>query len=381
MRLSYLVISIFLLLHACGGRWEHPADQGSKSGPGQIFDYASGFRISDQETFTLLEVTDPWQQSKDVIFSYVLASEAGHIPDSLAMLPFIKIPVQRVIALSTTHVAMIDQLGLGESIVGISGARYIYNTGIREGVQSGRIKDVGYGQGLDFETIVRLNPDVLFLYGVEGNVMTTLEKLRDLGIPAVFCGEYLERHPLGKAEWIKFFSLFYNREDEAASFFMQVDSAYSALSALASEVSSKPNVLTGLPWKDTWFMAGGKSFAAKLIEDAGGKYLWSANPSTQAVPLDLEAVYMRAVNADVWINAGAAGSLADIQLLDMRLADLEVVKKGYVFNNNARRSAGGGNDYWESGTVRPDLILADLIAVFHPDLLTDHSYVYYRRLK
>jgi iron complex transport system substrate-binding protein len=285
------------------------------------------------------------------------------------------------VTLSTTHVAMIDQLGQDQSIVGISGSEYIYSPAVQKGIESGRIADIGYGQGLDYESIVRLDPDVLFLYGVEGNVMTILEKLTDLGIPAVFCGEYLEAHPLGKAEWIRFFSEFYQAEQKAASLFHKVDSAYCALTALVSGVRSKPLVLNGLPWKDTWYMAGGKSFAAKLIEDAGGSYLWSDHPSTQAVPLDLEAVYLRAVNADIWINPGAASSLDDISLLDARLGDLEVVKTAQVFNNNARLSAGGGNDYWESGTVRPDLVLADLISVFHPDLMTDHRFVYYRKLK
>jgi len=343
--------------------------------------YASGFRAHHHAAYTFVEVTDPWQQSRNVIFSYVLAPDAELIPDSLKTIPFIKTPVKRVIALSTTHVAMIDQLGSIESIVGLSGADFIYSSEIRSRIESGSVKDVGYGQGLDFETIVRLKPDVLFLYGVEGNVMTTLEKLTDLGIPAVFCGEYLENHPLGKAEWIRFFSLFYNKEEQSARFFQQIDSAYNALSALASGVMSKPVVLNGLPWKDTWYMAGGQSFAAQLIEDAGGDYLWSDSPSTQAVPLNLESVYLRAITADIWINPGAARSLAEILLLDERLGDLEVIKNAHVFNNDARSSPAGGNDYWESGTVRPDLVLADLIEVFHPDLLTDHSFVYYRQLK
>ena len=87
------------------------------------------------------------------------------------------------------------------------------------------------------------------------------------------------------------------------------------------------------------------------------------------------------MNADVWINPGAAGSLDDIRQLDARFGDLEVLKSGYVYNNNARTNSSGGNDYWESGTVRPDLVLADLIRIFHPDLLTDHRFVYYRQLK
>ena len=260
---------------------------------------------------------------------------------------------------------MIEQLGSAESIVGLSGTDFIYSSAIRVRIESGTVKDVGYGQGLDFETIVKLKPDVLFLYGVEGNVMTTLEKLTVLGIPAVFCGEYLETHPLGKAEWIRFFSLFYDKEEQSEHFFRQIDSAYNALSEMVSGVLPKPVVLNGLPWKDTWYMAGGKSFAAQLMKDAGGDYLWSDHPSAQAVPLDLESVYMRAVNADIWINPGAAGSLTDILLLDERLGDLDVVKKGHVFNNNARSSPAGGNDYWESGTVRPDLVLADLIIALY----------------
>jgi len=222
---------------------------------------------------------------------------------------------------------------------------------------------------------------VIFLYGVEGNVMTTVEKLADLGIPAVFCGEYLENHPLGKAEWIRFFSLFYNKEAEASHFFDRIDSTYTALSELVGGIMPRPRVLNGLPWKDTWYMAGGKSFAAKFIEDAGGDFLWSDNPSGQAVPLDLESVYLRAVDADIWINPGAAGSLEDIRQLDARLGDLKVLESAQVFNNNARINSAGGNDYWESGTVRPDLILADLIGVFHPGLLSDHRFVYYRQLK
>lgn len=371
-----------MLLAGCKGRQDLSHNQDNNNSSFDLFThYASGFRVFDQGSFTLIEVTDPWQQSKDVIFSYVLAPKLEVLPDSLKNRPFIKTPVERAIALSTTHVAMIDQLGSAESIVGLSGSDYIYSSAIRGRIESGAIKDVGYGQGLDYESIVKLEPDVLFLYGVEGNVVTTLEKLNDLGVPAVFCGEYLETHPLGKAEWIRFFSLFYDKEEESDSFFKQIDSAYNALSILASEVQPKPAVLNGLPWKDTWFMAGGRSFAAQLIRDAGGAYLWSENNSTQAVPLDLESVYLRAVNADIWINPGAASSLNDILQLDSRLGDLQVVKRGHVFNNNARVSNGGGNDYWESGTVRPDLILADLIGVLHPDLLTDHQFVYYRQLK
>jgi len=378
MRFLRLLIGSLLFLSGCVSRTSSEVD----SDTGDSFTrYASGFRVEDRGDYTIVKVFNPWQQSRDVIFTYLLAHDKEIVPDTLQDIPFIKTPVKRVIALSTTHVAMIDQLGRATSIVGVSRGGYIYNSSIIERIRSGAIVDVGYGQGLDYEAIVRLDPDVIFLYGVEGNVVTTLEKLNDLGIPAVFCGEYLESHPLGKAEWIRYFSLFYENEKESDRFFTRVDSAYNTLVAMASQARPRPKVLTGLPWKDTWFMAGGKSFAARLIEDAGGDYLWSGNSSSQAVPLDLESVYLKALNADIWVNPGAATSMSDILLLDERFRDLPVVQEGRVYNNNARTSQGGGNDYWESGTVRPDLVLGDLIKVFHPGLLSEHQFVYYRKLK
>jgi len=372
------MIGSLLLLAGCVSR---TSPEGEPETGDSFTRYAQGFRVEERGSCRIVKVTNPWQQSRDVIFTYLLAHDREMVPDSLSDIPFVKTPVKRVIALSTTHVAMIDQLGCAASIVGVSGGEYIYNASISERIRTGKIEDVGYGQGLDFETIVRLDPDVIFLYGVEGNVVTTLEKLNDLGIPAVFCGEYLESHPLGKAEWIRYFSLFYENETASARYFNKVDSAYNTLAAMASQVRPKPKVLTGLPWKDTWYMAGGNSFAARLIEDAGGDYLWSENSSNQAVPLDLESVYMKAVNADIWINTGAATSISDILLLDKRFADLRVVQEGRVYNNDARTSKGGGNDYWESGTVRPDLVLGDLIRVFHPGLMAEHQFVYYRQLK
>lgn len=378
-RIIYLVLALASML-GChpNSREERAKDPGIVPSYAK---YAKGFEVDDFGTFKLLQVFDPWQSSEGVSFSYILASDRDLVPDSLMHLTFIRTPVSRVITLSTTHVAMIDQLGMDGSICGVSGTGFIYNPVLRKRIEKGDIKEVGYDQGLNYETIVGLKPDVLFMYGVDGSVLATSQKLAELKVPVVFCGDYLESHPLGKAEWIRFLSLFYQLEGRADSFFLKVDSVYSAYKLLAEQVGTRPRVLTGLPWKDTWYMAGGKSFAARLIADAGGEYLWSDNLSAQAIPLDLETVYARAVNAQVWINPGAAGSLEELQHFDPRFQDLAVIRNRKIYNNNARLNSKGGNDYWESGAVRPDRVLADLIKVFHPDLLTDHQLFYYRQLK
>lgn len=381
MKLVLPVLVAMLLLCACRG----PAGQQDNrpAGSSAYTRYASRFDISEGEGYTLLMVSNPWQNAGGISFTYVLGADKTLLPDSLSAFPFIQTPVERVIAMSTTHVAMIEGIGQTASIVGASGTDYIYSPTIRERYNSGLLSDVGYGQGLNYELLVDLQPDVVFLYGVEGNVATTAGKLKELGIQTVYCAEYLEADPLGKTEWIRFFAHFYGRERQAESYFSRLDSSYRELKALCQELepAEKPGVMTGLPWKDTWYMAGGRSFAANLIADAGGNYLWRDNASTEAFPLDLESVFSRAVGADVWINPGVATSLDELRAFDERFGELPVLRRGNIYNNNARMSEGGGNDYWESATIRPDLVLADLISVFHPDLLRDHSMFYYKKLK
>ncbi len=373
-------VLVWMILVSCNRNSEMETTIGEGEGSSYAR-YASGFEVDNYGTFKLLHVFDPWQSSKGVTFSYVLAKNRAFVPDSLDHLTFIQTPVSNVVTLSTTHVAMIDQLGKGTSIKGVSGTGFIYNSSLRNRIEDGDVKEVGYDQGLNYEAIVGLQPDVLFMYGVDGSVMATSQKLAELSVPVVFCGDYLEPHPLGKAEWIRFLSLFYDMEAHADRFFSEIDSAYNSYRSLTRAIQNRPLVLTGLPWKDTWYMAGGESFAARLIRDAGGDYLWADNHSAQAVPLDLESVYVRAVKAQIWINPGAATSLNELHNFDQRFTELGVIQSGMIFNNNARLNLSGGNDYWESGTVRPDLVLADLIQVFHPDLLVDHQLFYYRQLK
>ena len=376
--LVYFLVLLFLT--ACSGKEE--TEETRNIGPGGSYTmYANGFEVKQLQNFSLVHVFDPWQRSRNVTFSYLLGEDPGRIPDSLCNLPFITTPVRKVITLSTTHIAMIQALGEPETIMGISGADLVYDSTMIKRVLRGEVIDVGYDRTLNYEKIISLQPDVFFLYGVESRIREISDRLADMDIPVVFCGDYLENHPLGKAEWIRFFSLFYQKEEEATVQFESIDSSYRVLSEMTARLEEKPLVLTGLPWKDTWYMAGGNSFAAKLIEDAGGTFLWNDTESSEAVPLDIESVFSRAIRADVWINPGAARSLEDLVRFDERFRKLEVVRQGRIYNNNARMNPSGGNDYWESGTVRPDLILADLIKVFHPELMEDHQFKYYRKLK
>jgi iron complex transport system substrate-binding protein len=284
--------------------------------------------------------------------------------------------------MSTTHVAMISALREGNSIAGMSGTGFIYSEELRSRASDGLIKDVGYEANLNKELILKIMPDLTMIYGVGSESSGYVGKIEELGIRVVYNADYLETDPLGKAEWIKLFGALYCRDQMADSIFRSEVNQYNNLRSFIAEHSSeKPRVLLGLPFKDTWFISPGNSFVSKLIADAGGEYLWKDTKSSVSMPFGLENVYMKAVNADYWLNIGTVKTKSEIPAVDPRLTDLPCFRAGRLFNNNNRITDAGGNDFWESGTVYPHLLLQDIASILHPDIFQENRLVYYRKVK
>jgi iron complex transport system substrate-binding protein len=344
--------------------------------------YAKGFHITNYNNFIVLEVEKPWQGSGNIRFTYILTGNSEIVPDSvLGIGDLIKLPVNRVICTSTTHIALLEALGKTETVVGVSGAGLITNKRIRKGLESGRIRDIGYGRELNYELLVSLRPDMVMLYGVESEMTGLIHKLHDLGIAVVMNAEYLEQEPLGKMEWIKYVAAFFSLEEKAKAVFDSVALRYENLRDAVITVQSRPVVMTGLPWKDVWYVSPANTVVANYIDDAGGRYLWAGLKADKAVPMDLESVYMEARDAEFWINTGAAVSIRQIIDMDARFRYFPPVVSGKVYNNIAKINTTGGNDYWESGLIHPDIILRDLIHIFHPERSVTQKLIYYKKLR
>jgi iron complex transport system substrate-binding protein len=224
-------------------------------------------------------------------------------------------------------------------------------------------------------------PDITMIYGVGNETSGYVGKIEELGMKVIYNADYLETDPLGKAEWIKLFGALYCRETMADSLFSQEVQSYNGLrSFIAENIVNRPKVLLGLPFRDTWFISPGNSFISKIIADAGGDYLWKDTNSSVSMPFGLENVYLKAVNAEYWLNIGTVQIKSEIPAVDERLRELPCFSTGNLFNNNNRVTTAGGNDFWESGTVYPHLILKDIASILHPDLFPGNELIYYRKI-
>jgi iron complex transport system substrate-binding protein len=374
-------LCLLVILLSCSHRTGQVAELRKGSDSTNIY-YATRFNMEKDTDYIRIRIYNPWQGAEDVVQEWFLIGRGTRIPAGIDSSEVIRIPVKKIICMSTTHLAMISALGEACTISAFSGTKYIYEKSIENMVNQGRIREIGYENNLNKELILELKPDLLMVYGVGSESASYIEKLKELGIKVFYNADYLETDPLGKAEWIKLIGALYCRDKIADSIFSETESKYEKLKNLISRnITYYPTVLLGLPYRDTWFISPGNSYISRLISDAGGYYLWKEARASAAFPVNLETVYLKALSADFWLNAGTAESKADISAIDNRLADLECFRKGNVFNNNKRMSKGGGDDYWESGSVNPQLILEDIATILHPELFPGRELYYFRNLK
>jgi len=364
-----------VLLAACGGRTAAP-----KNFDTAVYTpaYASGFEIAGAEgaASTMLKVRDPWQGAEGIETQLLIARNGEPAPEGFEG-QILQGDARRVVCMSSTHVAMLDAAGAVQAVAGVSGISYISNEYVA--ANRDRIGDVGYEGNIDYERLLALDPDLVLLFGISG--ASSMEpKLRELGIPFVYIGEYLEEDPLGKAEWMVAVAETVGRRTEAEKAFAAIPELYNALKKQVAEtVSDPPSVMLNTPYGDSWFMPSTRSYAARLVADAGGHYICERNDTNRSLPIDLEEAALMTAAADIWINAQAA-SLDELRQRFPKFADVRSVRSGRVWNCDRRTNSAGGNDYWESGVVRPDLVLRDLVKIFHPGLV-DEEPVYYRKLE
>lgn len=374
-RCSRTSLCCLLLLWCCAST----AFAESKSAEPLPIRYAQGFTIDYHEGYKLVTILSPWKDAKTT-YQYLLVQRGAAVPAGYASAPRIEIPARSVITMSTTHLAYLSQLDLLDTLVGYNSFAHVNTPGVLQRIAEGKIQEVGGGPNVNLERIMELAPELIMTYSL-GSPDDEYFKLREARLNVVLNAEYLEPTPLGRAEWIKFVAAFFNKEQQAQQIFEAIAADYAALVAKARTLAIRPTVFLNTPYQGAWWMPGGKSYMAMLLQDAGANYLWTDIDSQGSLMLDMEAVYARAAEAEFWLHPGQWERLDDGRVQDERLTQFRAFQQGQVYNNNARVNEHGGNDYWESGLTRPDIILADLIKIFHPDLLPEHALVYYKKLQ
>ena len=337
--------------------------------------YAAGFTVRHADSCTLVDIVDPWDTTR-LLQRYVLVDRSAPLPDSLPEGTLVRVPLQRVVVYSAVHCGMLEELGVADRIAGVCESRYIDLSFVREGIERGTIADLGEASSPDLERMIALSPDALLVSPFENTGYGRVEKS---GIPLLELADYMEAEPMGRVEWIRLLGLFFGRETEAEKLFRATESAYDSLRALAENVSERPTVISERKYGAVWYVAGGRSYMARLFRGAGADYLWADDPSAGSIPLSFEEVFEKGGAADYWlIKYNSAEPLT----YDGLRRDYEPYRRFAAFENGRVYACHlGQSSYFEETPIHPDRLLRDLIGVFHPELLPGYELRYFKPLE
>lgn len=349
------------------------------SGDTLAMEYAKGFSIIQYDGFKVLKVKNPWPEA-DKTYTYLLVEEESKVPLTIAYDHKINIPVKKLVVTSTTHIPSLEAIQEENTLIGFPGLDYISSKKTRERIKEGKITELGKNEDINTEVLIALQPEAVVGFAVSGTNKTfnTIEKS---GIPVLFNGDWTEESPLGKAEWIKFFGVLFNKTKEATLFFQEVETAYLDAKKAAESASSIPTVLSGSMYKDQWFVPYGDSWSAQFIKDANANYIYKNTSGSGSIALAFETVLNEAQNADFWIAPGQFKTFRQLNESSVHYNQFKAVKNKQVFTYSNTLGETGGAIYYELAPNRPDLVLKDLIAIFHPELLPEYEPAFFKRLE
>ena len=338
--------------------------------------YAEGFSVKYTDDGCLVDIQDPLREESQS-FHYMLVpagQKPANVPEGYSV---VNVPVQRIVCMTSLQLSNFICLGETDRVAGITSTRHLFNPEMKARLADGRTKRIGIEGNFDNEVIIGLNPDLILISPFKRG---GYEALRGMDIPLIPHLGYQETTPLGQAEWIKFVGLLTGQEEKANELFAGIEKRYNDLKEKAAATEGRPVVLSGELHGGNWYVGGGRSFLAQIFRDAGGEYFLPEDKSSGGLNLDFETVYSQTANAKYWriVNSFNGDFSYDaLKAEDARYADLEAFKgKGVIYCNMSRKP------FYENMPVQPDVVLSDLIHIFHPELLPDdYQPVFYELLK
>lgn len=339
--------------------------------------YAQGFKLTYADQYVLADIQDP-QNEESTTFRYAFVKRGTEPTGIPADYTVIQVPIRSVICMTSLQLSNFIKLDALDKVVGITSTRHLFNAEMNERLKEGKTAKIGIEGNFDNEIIMSMNPDLILVSPFKRG---GYETLKDVGIPLIPHLGYKETTPLGQAEWIKFIGLLLGQEQKGNARFSAIEKRYNELKTLTSDgkVMKRPVVFSGELRGGNWYAVGGKSFLAQLFKDAGADYFMKDDERSGGITLDFEMVYNQADDADYWRIVNSFPGTFSYEALkeqDPRYADFRAFQeKGIIYCNMKN------TPFYESMPTEPEVVLADLLHIFHPDLLPDHTPVYYSKLK
>ncbi len=373
----FLFVFLLVSLQACRKK-RVPQEEKKSSTIENEITHAKGFSLYDYSDFKKLTIHTSFQGDNNAKHFYLIPKSLK-VPDSLQNKEIVRTPIETIVVTSTTHIPMLELLGVENKLVGFPNTSFISALKTRALINKGNIKDIGQEQQINTEILIALQPELVIGFGVNSSKQV-FQNIKKMGIPVLMNSDWLEQDPLGRAEWLRFFGALFQKDSLAMQGFNEIASDYEKIKKEASVAIDNHTVLSGSLFQDVWHMPAGNSFVAHYLRDAKSNYLWQDTAGNGSLSLSLESVLEKAKNAEFWIAPGYFTSKEMMLQNSPHYAEFSAFKQNNLYTYANTKGPTGGVIYFELATARPDLVLKDLVHIFHPEIHPDYKMVFFQKL-
>lgn len=341
--------------------------------------YAKGFTYSKHLKHISIKVLRPFKGSK-TIHEYIIITGDTIIKPTHKNQIIVKSPIQKIVASSTTQIPILESLNSEKLLKGYPNTQLISSNKTRALINNGSIIELGHEENINTELVLNIKPDVVFAFAVN-NLNKNHITLKKAGIPIVIDASWLEETPLGRAEWIKFFGLFLNKEKEANKVFKSIEKNYNIAIKTVSKTQKRPSILYGSIYNGIWYAPAGNSYISKIMKDAKTNYIWQHTKGTGSLSLQFENAFIDGKNSEYWFAPGYAKNKTDLSNKNKHYKQFTPYKANTIYTYTNTVGPTGGLLFFELGALRPDLILSDIVKICHPQFLPNYKTTFFKRLE
>ena len=343
-------------------------------------------------------IANPWKEGT-LLHRYILVPKGEEGNKTVARLAMqrsagarcvtdtVRTPVENSAVFTSPHCQLLYELGCGQAIRGVCDLDYINIQDVKKRAasagnhgSSSAIADCGSSMAPDIERIIALKPEAILVSPFENS--GGYGKLDKLHIPLIEVADYMEASPLGRAEWMKFYGMLFEKSDakdskteissskagifqsKADSLFAKIEKEYLNLKAAAKKLPAGLSVLTERKTGSVWYVPGGQSTIGILLKDANARYIFSEDQHSGSLAMSPEQILAKAKNIDVWAFKYFGGKpLSRSQLLQEYAGYKSLAAFGSSRIYQVDTSC---EPYFEITSFHPEVLLREFILLSHP---------------
>ena len=350
-------------------------------------------------------IANPWKEGT-LLHRYILVPKGEEGNKTVARLAMqrsagarcvtdtVRTPVENSAVFTSPHCQLLYELGCGQAIRGVCDLDYINIPDVKKRAasagnhgSSSAIADCGSSMAPDIERIIALKPEAILVSPFENS--GGYGKLDKLHIPLIEVADYMEASPLGRAEWMKFYGMLFEKSDakdskteissskakissskagifqsKADSLFAKIEKEYLNLKAAAKKLPAGLSVLTERKTGSVWYVPGGQSTIGILLKDANARYIFSEDQHSGSLAMSPEQILAKAKNIDVWAFKYFGGEpLSRSQLLQEYAGYKSLAAFGSSRIYQVDTSC---EPYFEITSFHPEVLLREFILLSHP---------------